>query len=115
MGAPVNTGRPEAGAHYAALYNEAMAKNTELEKEVARLLLLTQPRSVREVISFAHVEEMSTRQLSDVLTAQHEELVKLREVVQKVALAFDGGPDHPWIPGYDAKPIYHLVMAAVKN
>lgn len=64
----MNTGRPEAGAHYAALYNAAQARIAELEG-----------------------------------------------ILQNVADTFDGGPEHPWIPGYNAKPIYQPVMDAVKG
>lgn len=86
-----------------------------LKAEVAELKLQLQPRSVREVISFAHVEAMSPRQLSDVLTAQYTELVELRRVVKLVGEAFDGGPKHPWIPGGNASPIYPEVMAAISK
>lgn len=48
-------------------------------------------------------------------TALQAKVTELQAVLQQVADAFDGGPEHPWIPGYDAKPIYQPVMDAVKR
>jgi hypothetical protein len=64
------------------------------------------------VVSFAYIEKMSVRQISDLLTSQHDEITMLRNVVKEVAEQFDGGPDHPWIPGFNAKKIYNKVMLA---
>lgn len=35
---------------------------------------------------------------------------ELQAVVNMTAEAFDGGPDNPWIPGFDAQKIYKAVM-----
>lgn len=78
----------------------------------AQLQAQLQPRTVRDVISFAYIEEMSVRQISDLLTKQHDEITMLRNVVKAVAEQFDGGTDHPWIPGSNAKKIYNKVMLA---
>jgi hypothetical protein len=79
---------------------------------VAQLQAQLQPRTVRDVVSFAYIEKMSVRQISDLLTSQHDEITMLRNVVKEVAEQFDGGPDHPWIPGFNAKKIYNKVMMA---
>lgn len=42
-------------------------------------------------------------------------IASLEAVLLQVADAFDGGPEHPWIPGYNAKPIFQPVMDAVKD
>lgn len=44
-----------------------------------------------------------------------ERVALLESVLLQVADAFDGGPEHPWIPGYNAKPIFQPVMDAVKD
>ena len=100
---PGMCGDDEYGAY---VYYEAHAEI------VAKLEAKLQPRTVRDVVSFAYIEEMSVRQISDLLTKQHEEITMLRNVVKAVAEQFDGGPDHPWIPGYNAKKIYNKVMLA---
>jgi hypothetical protein len=84
----------------------------ELQATIAQLQAQLQPRTVRDVISFAYIEKMSVRQISDLLTSQHDEITMLRNVVKEVAEQFDGGPDHPWIPGFNAKKIYNKVMMA---
>jgi hypothetical protein len=84
----------------------------ELQATIARLEAQLHPRTVRDVVSFAYIEKMSVRQISDLLTSQHVEITMLRNVVKEVAEQFDGGPDHPWIPGFNAKKIYNKVMMA---
>lgn len=101
----MNTGRPEAGAHYADLYNEAQI-------EIANLKLQREPRTVRDVIGFAYIEAMSARQIHELLTKLHERNQELQAIVNMTAEAFDGGPEHPWIPGFDAQKIYAKVMKA---
>jgi precorrin-4 methylase len=83
-----------------------------VQATIAKLEAQLQPRTVRDVVSFAYIAEMSPRQISDLLTKQHEEITMLRNVVKEVAEQFDGGPDHPWIPGFNAKKIYNKVMLA---
>jgi hypothetical protein len=84
----------------------------ELQATIAQLQAQLQPRTVRDVVSYAYIEKMSVRQISDLLTSQHDEITMLRNVVKEVAEQFDGGPDHPWIPGFNAKKIYNKVMMA---
>lgn len=49
---------------------------------------------------------------ADVLKARIE---ALQGLVGEVYRAFDSGPDHPWIPGFNAKPLYSKVKAAVES
>jgi hypothetical protein len=37
-------------------------------------------------------------------------IAQLQGVINEVAEQFDGGPEHPWIPGFNAKKIYQKVM-----
>lgn len=46
---------------------------------------------------------------------QAERIATLTEALEKVWDAFDGGPDHPWIPGFNAAPIYPVVAAALQK
>lgn len=46
---------------------------------------------------------------------QAERIAILTDALEKVWAAFDGGPDHPWIPGGNASPIYPIVAAALKK
>ena len=82
----------------------------KLETEIAQLKAKLEPQTVGEVIRFAVVEGMSTRQIDEVLTKLHTRNQELQAVVNMTAEAFDGGPDHPWIPGFDAQKIYKAVM-----
>jgi len=84
----------------------------ELQAAIAQLQAQLQPRTVRDVVSFAYIEKMSVRQISDLLTKQYDEITMLRNVVKEVAEAFDGGPACPWIPGCNGKKIYNKVMLA---
>lgn len=82
----------------------------EARREIIQLKAKLEPRTVGEVIRFAVIEGMSTRQLEDLLTKLHTRNQELQAVVNMTAEAFDGGPDHPWIPGFDAQKIYKAVM-----
>jgi hypothetical protein len=111
------TGLPGFTAYMAAnpmatYWSTWQAAEAAQAAEIAQLQAQLQPRTVRDVISFAYIEEMSTRYISDLLTKQHDEITMLRNVVKEVADQFDGGPDHPWIPGFNAKKIYNKVMMA---
>lgn len=44
-----------------------------------------------------------------------ERIASLEAVLLQVADAFDGGSEHPWIPGFNAKPIYQTVMDTVRD
>lgn len=44
---------------------------------------------------------------------QAERIATLTDALEKVWAAFDGGPDHPWIPGFNAAPIYPVVAKAL--
>ena len=97
---------PGYGQSSRDVYGElATAQRTiiELERQL-------KPVNVRDVVSFAYIETMSSRQLHELLTKLHERNQELQAVVNMTAEAFDGGPDHPWIPGFDAQKIYKAVM-----
>lgn len=82
----------------------------ELVAEIQQLKLQLEPRSVHDVVSFAYIETLSSQQIHELLTKIHERNQELQAVVNMTAEAFDGGPDHPWIPGFDAQKIYKAVM-----
>ena len=54
------------------------------------------------------------QELEDLVLQFIKQRDELQAVLKMVADAFDGGPEHPWIPGFNAKPIYQPVMDAVK-
>lgn len=97
---------PSYGKNPRDVYGEL----AEARREILQLKVKLEPRSVGEVIRFAVIEGMSTRQLEDLLTKLHTRNKELQAVVNMTAEAFDGGPDNPWIPGFDAQKIYKAVM-----
>ena len=102
-GCPSN---PSYGKNPRDVYGEL----AEARREIIQLKLQLEPRSVRDVVSFAYIETLTARQLHELLSKLHTRNQELQAVVNMTAEAFDGGPTNPWIPGGMASKIYATVM-----
>ena len=94
----------------ATYYSTWEAAQQAQAAEIQQLKAKLEPQTVGDVISFAYIETLSSQQIHELLSKIHERNQELQAVVNMTAEAFDSGPDHPWIPGFDAQKIYKAVM-----